>query len=174
MTGIWKEGRVGAASLVYHGLDDAALAQVMEHHAAVGIRATVLGPQAEEVLALLRHRAWDVAMAEDGDHGVIQVDETIRPLTAALYHVTTSPGEIAGPLAGRQRVLPSHRLPTGQEAARQAIEAVVERQAWAIWRIDAAVLADLGRPGHAAVLRWLGDEHARIWCAPIRDIHAWG
>lgn len=63
--------------------------------------------------------------------------------------------------------------PTGAAEAQAAITAVAEAGGWGVWRIDAAVLAAWGADGHSGLLGWLGSQHARIWCAPRRDIAAW-
>ncbi len=55
-------------------------------------------------------------------------------------------------------------------ALRDGIDEVVGRGAWAIWRFTAADLLAMGPEAHASLLRWLGEHHGRVWCAPIRDI----
>ena len=67
--GPWKEGRHGAASLCYDGVDAAALAWVVAHHARVGIRATLITRSNEEPPAILAGRNWDLAgELIDGQH----------------------------------------------------------------------------------------------------------
>jgi hypothetical protein len=138
--GPWKEGRAGAASLCYVGLDEGRLAGVAERHGGVGIRATVVvadAASADPLLRELAERNWDIA------HG--SLPETL-PLTAA---------------------------PHDADELMRGIEAVVGRADWAVWRIDAAALDALGDAGHERLMRWLGEHHGRIWCAPVRDVAEW-
>ena len=73
---------------------------------------------------------------------------------------------VSGPPAGQA-------APAGAAAAQAAIAAVAEAGDWGVWCIDAATLAGWGVDGHSHLLGWLGSQHARIWCAPRRDIAAW-
>ena len=132
-SGRWKEGRYGAASLCYDGVDGAALAWVTAHHARVGIRATLAGCGDEEMLATLAARNWEL--------------------------MATAP-------AGRT-------TPARADEAQAAIASLAEAEDWGVWRIDDATLAGWGVDGHSRLLGWLGSQHARIWCAPCRDIAAW-
>jgi hypothetical protein len=61
-------------------------------------------------------------------------------------------------------------LVTDVTGLRESIEAACRSDGWTIWRLDAKAVEELGATGHAALLNWLGQEHARVWCAPIRDI----
>ncbi len=81
-------------------------------------------------------------------------------------------------LAGRNWELTSappagQAAPAGSDEAQAAVAAVAEAGDWGVWHIDAAILAGWGVDGHSRVLGWLGSQHARIWCAPHRDIAAW-
>ncbi|TVR45976.1 MAG: hypothetical protein EA402_03410 [Planctomycetota bacterium] len=64
-------------------------------------------------------------------------------------------------------------LPLELGPAQAAIEAVVQAKQWRVWTVHAETLVGLGQEGHQQLLSWLGDHHARIWCAPQRDIAAW-
>lgn len=130
--GIWKEGRHGAASLCYVEIGDETLAWVAEHHARVGIRATLASHGTPPLGSLLAGRNWEL---------------------------TASPP-------------PGHALPAGSADAQTAIAACAQTGAWRVWLIDAASLAACGVAGHSQLLGWLGSQHARIWCAPVRDIAA--
>jgi hypothetical protein len=61
-------------------------------------------------------------------------------------------------------------LPSTCEAAQLAIESVVKAGGWSCWIMKAETWT---APTHRSLLSWLGDHHARIWCAPRRDIAAW-
>ena len=92
--------------------------------------------------------------------------------------VTRGDEAIHATLAGRNWELASAppdgtAAPAGAAEAQAAIAAVAEAGGWGIWRIDAAALAAWGADGHSRLLGWLGSQHARIWCAPRRDIAAW-
>lgn len=65
---------------------------------------------------------------------------------------------------------PHGALCAEEAGLRARIEAACRDPAWTVWRLDGEVLDALGEAGHAALLNWLGQEHARIWCAPVRDI----
>lgn len=135
VSGPWKEGRVSAVSLFYDLPDAESLLWVIEHHAAVGIRATWRRrPDEEETL--LRSRAWDVRES---------VPEGVPP--------------------------PRPAPPQPQELM-DSVEKEVPLAGWSIWRFDSNALASMGREAHATLLRRLGDNHARLWCAPIRDVAA--
>lgn len=148
--GPWKEGRQGAASLWYESLSESDLTWVAEHHAAVGIRASVSpsdGPLAEVLVG----RRWD-----------------LRSQPPDLL-----PGIQVAPPRPPQVPLRGQFAPADPAQARAAIEAVVHAAAWAIWRIDSRTLSAWGRAEHRRLLSWLGDQHASIWCAPIADIDGW-
>ena len=131
--GPWKEGRQGAASLCYRDISAATLTWVLAHHAAVGIRATLVGCSDEDLAATARQRNWD--LAEHAPADVQRADADARVL-------------------------------------RQRIDGVASAGDWAVWLLEEATLTQMGEAGHADLLRWLGDEHARIWCAPVKDISA--
>lgn len=186
--GVWKEGRAGAASLVYVGLSDAQLAQVTEHHAAVYIRATLACATVSEQLTPLVQRNWDLAMRGDRAdeqlasdmrkldgrdvHGVIEVGDRNASATF-LYRVGNAPETIRTPQPALDRALGSFGLPTDLDQAKRAIDVPVFAGEWAIWRIDAAIFDALTADAHKRLLQWLGDDHGRIWCAPVRDIATW-
>jgi hypothetical protein len=82
-------------------------------------------------------------------------------------------GTIGRPGPDLRRPLPSMAAEGTESAMRKAIDDVVERGQWAIWRLDADAVERMTPAGHARLLQWLGDHHMRIWCAPIRDIGTW-
>ncbi len=131
--GRWMEGRHWAASLCYDGIGGEALAWIAEHHARVGIRATLVAHGDEAIHATLTSRNWEL---------------------------------ISAPPDGAD-------VPHGAAKAQTAIAAVAEAGEWGVWRINDAALAGWGADGHSRLLSWLGSQHARIWCAPRRDIAAW-
>ncbi len=188
--GRWKEGRAGAASLCYLGLAPSSLAEVARHHAAVGIRATVACLSGVSGLDVLVERNWDLALwrtpvdpllparltSLDGRTERGWVDPPSEPpadATGCLYRVSMDAGSVPTPAPSLASMLPSRTLPAEVEAAQEAIERIVAEEGWAIWRIGEEQLARLGSEGHARLLSWLGDHHARIWCAPVRDIATW-
>jgi hypothetical protein len=181
--GSWKEGRTGAASLCYVGLATTTLEWVAAHHARVGIRATVVARGDEPLLAALADRNWDLALGSDAsvEDALAALDQrrargvvltAVMPTTAP-YAVTSRPGSVAQPLHGAATDLPSHKADTDADAAQMEIDAVATAGAWAVWRIDDTILAGWGVDGHRRLLGWLGSQHGRIWCAPVRDIAAW-
>ncbi len=139
--GPWKEGRLCAASLLYLNPRPDQAAWIAEHHAAVGIRASIQGapPAISETLAL---RNWDLrdpgtALPKKSDPNLPQPRTEHDPATI--------------------QTLIAAAKPTGE---------------WLIWEFTPETLDHLGPAGHKALLQWLGDEHARVWCAPIKDIAA--
>ncbi len=187
--GPWKEGRAGAASLCYLGLSPEQIEVAAKHHAAVGIRATIACAGADAALAELARCNWDLAVAAHADtaataerlcmldgrrlRGCIRAGESSAagdPDT--LYHVTDTPGTLdaAGPLPA---MLPSMATMADADELAEAIDAVVSKGKWAIWRMDADVFEAMSTQGHHRLLHWLGHHHAHIWCAPIRDIFEW-
>ncbi|MEX0652609.1 MAG: hypothetical protein WD534_02560 [Phycisphaeraceae bacterium] len=188
-TGAWKEGRQGGASLCYVNLPTAQLNMVQAHHARVGIRASVACTAASPDLRELVDRNWDIAihgptldpqlaealreLDEKTQRGLVTTDDS-QPAEPgnAFYRVTAQPGalEAGQPLPD---TLPSMPTRPDVTALMAEIDAVVAGGQWAVWRFDAATVKALGEQAHARLLRWLGDHHARIWCAPIRDIVAW-
>ncbi len=168
--GPWKEGRVGGASLCYIRLRADQLDAVATHHAAVGIRATVAGHPASATLQTLAERNWDLAelITPDTTNSGLLLHRTDPP----GYQLTTVTG-LVPPKQSPPAALPSMPSPDSLPAWQAEIEAAMSQHHWGIWRIDAAGLDALTLRTHANLLRWLGDHHARIWCAPIFDIHRW-
>jgi hypothetical protein len=87
-------------------------------------------------------------------------------------------GELLQTLAGRNWDLTTAE-PAGMVSAeaaglRERVEKACTGNDWTIWRLDGAVLTALGAEAHGALLNWLGQEHARVWCAPVRDIQKFG
>ncbi|MEI7766424.1 MAG: hypothetical protein WCJ97_03190 [Phycisphaerae bacterium] len=163
-TGLWKEGRYGAVSLCYHDLPAGQLETVVAHHAAVGIRATLADEGAAVVMDLLTQRNWDLP-ARDA------VDQRVTfPISAATYQLGINPGAMLPPPASLPAELPSLPVLADGNAMQALIESVVTQQQWVIVRMDGPALTALGLPAHQALMQWLGTHHARIWCAPIRDI----
>ena len=187
MNGLWKEGRIGGVSLCYEGLSGAWQETVAEHHARVGIRATVVCATADDSLRMLADRNWDLALgapfcaaaelqAIDGktDRGVFVSGAAAIPDDLAIcYTVSETHGTIPSPGLGRTGVLPSLPVVGEFEELQAAMEATAVAGGWGLWRFDSSALDGLGTEGHRRLLSWLGDNHARIWCAPVRDISAW-
>ncbi len=163
-TGPWKEGRYGAVSLCYHDLPAELLEAVVAHHAAVGIRATLAGGGAAAVMDLLAQRNWDLP-ARDA-----LVQRVTFPIPTATYQLGINPGTMLPPPAPLPAELPSLPVPSDGNAMQALIESVVAQQQWVIVRMDGPALTALGLPAHQALMKWLGTHHARIWCAPVRDI----
>ncbi len=185
--GPWKEGRVGGVSLAYVNLEADDLAAVAAHHAAVGIRATVAADPDTPGLAEVATRNWDLALraghdqdapakltALDGkpERGIVITHSANGEPGDRLYRLSEAPGTIDSPPATPPDPLPSLVPPTELASLQRDIEAVMATHGWVIYRFDADTLAAFGRDQHAALLRWLGDHHARIWCAPVRDLRA--
>jgi hypothetical protein len=97
--------------------------------------------------------------------------------------VTRCPESLADTLAKRNWDLrdtltpspngPRHRTESDAGTVQAAIAAAKPTGEWIIWEFPAETLDKLGPAGHRALLQWLGDEHAKVWCAPIKDIAAW-
>lgn len=183
-SGPWKEGRVGAASLCYVALDPTELLRVAAPHARVGIRATVACHQVVPPLSELAARNWDLARAPDAapetfDGPTRRVrllasdDAPGERLEQDLLLVADRPGSIPHPYPDLREPVPSQPAPQTVDALIDGIEAVVLAGAWAIWRIDGPRLGAWSDAELDRLLSWLGQHHARIWCAPIRDIATW-
>lgn len=179
-TGPWKEGRCGAASLCYWQLTAEQHSWVLDHHQAVGIRATMAMPADQAHAKECTERNWDCALLADAEtansgagHIWLQAPPYPATLTNAAYLAHLGPGCMPAPQAVTTSALPAQYLPPCLELAQGAIETVVAQQAWAIWYCDGPQLAALRKEAHRQLLSWLGDHHARIWCAPIRDIANW-
>lgn len=184
--GPWKEGRAFAISLCYLEPTPAQLAAVAANHARVGIRATVACRTAHDGLRVLVERNWDLAMLADKPpdtaralaaldgrpaRGYVRGSATDAAAPAgSLYVIGDTPGLIPAVRVSGDETLPSQLAPLDPASLRARIEAERASGAWSIWRVDAATLDAWGDAGHLALLRWLGEEHARIWCAPVRDI----
>ncbi|MCC5850310.1 MAG: hypothetical protein JJU29_19670 [Verrucomicrobia bacterium] len=186
-TGPWKEGREGAASLCYIDLQPEELDHVLRHHAAVGIRASLVCNDLHPNLSLPAERNWDlVAGREDPDllSGLQKLDgcpergcflptDSLSDPARFLYRLGTSDGVIPSPGPDLSAPLPSRKAPADTDMLLNGIEADVGKAHWGVWRIDSAILAEMGVTAHERLLQKLGDHHARIWCAPIRDIAGW-
>lgn len=198
-SGIWKEGRQGGASLCYIGLDDEAIKMVMHRHADVGIRATLACERIPSKVDTLLERNWDLAAYGDKQLAVttaaaLKVCDSrhcrgwILPHTAEAddgtaaiagphsfveYRVVFSDGVISQPKPDLSQPLPARWLPDQLQEAKDAITGIVDSGQWIIWLVDAATLDRMGTTQHHQLMQWLGDHHARIWCAPIRDIANW-
>lgn len=184
MKDTWKEGRHGAASLCYAGLTEPDLARIVPLHARVGIRATLLVPPPVRVPPLLAGRNWEIA---PDPLQTVHPDGVVAPEGDALSaRMVPAPPQLpqsakdapASCMISRHAPRLSSPLPTipadpDPHAFRDAVEAVVAEGAWVIWWIPRATLHEWGEEGFAGILRWLGDHHARIWCAPVRDIAQW-
>ena len=186
--GLWKEGREGATSLCYVGLDDAALDIVFRHHAAVGIRASLVCGTVEAKYSVPAERNWDLLAGRpdpelicalhqlDGrrsERGYFAPMDPLPDPDAFLYHLSDRADVIQGPRHDLPTPLPSGRAPADANLLMTQIESVVQKGQWVIYRIDATTLDAMGAAAHRNLLRQLGDQHARIWCAPIRDIALW-
>lgn len=180
----WKEGRTGAASLCYLNLTEAEIARIAPLHARVGIRATLVVAPGCPVPPLLAERNWDLASGSvhaDNEDDLppeetrtrILDTTTAPPLGSRGVVVGTTPGMIAREAPRPETPLPSYLTGEDPRLLRAAIERVVVGGAWAIWRIPVDTLRGWSDEGVTDLLRWLGDHHARIWCAPVRDIARW-
>ena len=151
--GKWKEGRQGAASLCYLTLREDQLEAVARHHAAVGIRASIYGADGLPLRQTLSERNWH------------------------LFHTppvfASQPLTIAPPPALLPDPLPAHPAPVDLQEIQRQTESAVRQAHWVIWLIDSKGFDALTPGSHEKLLRWLGDHHARIWCAPINNIAAY-
>lgn len=178
----WKEGGQGAVSLVYLGLEPPAWDWVLAHHAAVGIRASLVCREADARLSLPVSRNWDL-MADGrlpasadalkrldgrGTRGYFAEAPPEGP--PPLFCLSTREGLLPGPMPDLQVPLPSYPAPEALALLQQQIESVVVQGKWLILRFDEGTLSRLGAESHRKLLQGLGDHHARIWCAPVRDI----
>jgi len=68
---------------------------------------------------------------------------------------------------------PAKRSGVTADRVREHVAADKATGAWSAWEWDRDRLDTLGAEAHASLLRWLGEEHARVWCAPLRDIADW-
>lgn len=199
--GPWKENRQGAVSLCYLGLEPNALEMVLAHHAAVGIRASLVCGAVEPLLSVPAERNWDLladredtdlltALARiDGhaDRGVYFPGEAVAGSDKFLYQLSAREDVIPAPHSSRvtphsslnlipssapdvTQPLPSFPAPADVSLVLDWIEAVVQKGRGLILRIDTACISEMGPDQHRRLLQRLGDHHARIWCAPIRDI----
>lgn len=187
MNGPWKEGRIGGVSLCYEGLSGAWLEIVTQHHARVGIRATVVCATADDALRPLAELNWDLALGapfsaaaelqaidKNHDRGVFVREKAAIPDNMAIcYKVSEVSGILPTPGLGQTGQLPSLMASGGIDELQAAMEATAAAGAWGIWRFNQNALDKLGEKEHQQLLSWLGDNHARIWCAPVRDISRW-
>jgi len=88
------------------------------------------------------------------------VDEGLEPFRQRNWDVRLNTEALEGPAA--RHAVPDVKL----------IEGTLATHEWTVWLLDGDKLDALGADGHAAILRWLGDYHDRVWCAPVRDIAA--
>ncbi len=172
---------------------------VMNHHADVGIRATLACDGVPFEVDTLLERNWDLAAYGDKQLAVttaaaLQLCDSrhrrgwIMPHTAeaddgdaaiasphnfVAYRVVPSVGIISQPKPDLSQPLPARWLPGQLQDAKDAVTGIVDSRQWAIWLVDAATLDRMGTAQHRQLMQWLGDHHARIWCAPIRDIANW-
>jgi hypothetical protein len=147
-TGVWKEGRLGAVSLVYDRFPEGDWDWILENHAAVGIRGTVIAPVPETVRRLMVQRNWDLEMGP----------------WSRSEAVLLPPG---GPLPA---ALPLRDWPGSIGWFQKESDRVVERGEWILWRLEGSPGGSPRREVHREMLRWLGDHHMRIWCAPVGNI----
>lgn len=186
-TPAWKEGRHGAVSLCYLNLTDPEFGWVLEHHAAVGIRASLVCDRADPQLALPAGRNWDLLAGGD-DPGLISALTAldgrnerggfrleVEPAAPSdwVFTLSTQAEVIPGPEPDLSKPLPSFATPADVDLILDWIEAEVAKGRWLILRVDHACLREMGREAHQRLLQCLGDHHARIWCAPVRDIAVW-
>ncbi len=186
--GAWKEGRAGGASLVYVGLDAGQLDHVQANHAAVHIRATLACDHVVDSLQSLAKRNWDLAvngshacgslaselaiLDQRGEHGLILPNDRVT-VAPVLYRVSDTSATIPSPQPLLDQPLGSFALPVDMDQAKRAIDRVVSEGQWAIWRVDGPTFSEMSHESHRRLLQWLGEHHARIWCAPVRDIATW-
>jgi len=192
--GPWKEGRVWAASLCYTEGLPADFEPWLANHRAVGIRATSAYGEPSAQFPALAQLNWDLALNTPQPDAALleamgQCDQRAsRGLLAASstppdprwqYTVAEQPGDVPPP-GGRAADTPSSAealasriAPSSADVWCAAIESGRAAQRWTIWRLDLAALERLGHAGHRHVLRWLGDHHDQVWCAPVRDIAAY-
>lgn len=182
--GPWKENRQGAVSLCYLGLEAEALETVLAHHAAVGIRASLVCDTVRPDSSVPAERNWDLMAGSpdpdllrslhhlDGrsDRGCFFSGQAHPDSTGCLYQLSTQEDVIKAPAPDLTMPLPSFPAPADVPRVLDWIEAVVQKGHWLILRIDATCVSDMGTDQHRRLLQRLGDHHARIWCAPIRDI----
>ena len=186
--GPWKEGRSGGISLCYLDLHADQLTAVAEHHAAVGIRATVICRTSSAPLAALVTRNWDLAATADAsvealadlatldgrtERGFLQERPAESVPPGALYVLRPGADTVASPGVDLARPLPMLPSEGSLPAAQDAFEHVVSRGHWGLVQVTGEDLDRLTMDDHRRLLSWLGDHHARIWCAPVRDIATW-
>lgn len=146
----WKENRVGAVSLVYEGLDDATWKWVIAHHAAVGIRGCAPPPLSQETHAELTRKNWDLAARSFVNN------------TSLLPNLG---GAWPDPLP--------YTTPTDLPSLQSRVEEAMSLNRGLVLKWNPQQLATLGPIAHQALLRWLGDHHARIWCAPLSNLESY-
>jgi hypothetical protein len=171
----------------------------MEHHSKVGIRATLACVNTPQEIDKLVERNWDLAVNGDEQQAAATAASLrerdgrdtrgwVSPMADALdsqsrllggrndfvlYRVALKEGVITQPQPLLDRPLPAQWLPSTLNEAMRAIDVVVMASHWAIWLVDAHRLDCLEAAQHQRLLHWLGEHHARIWCAPIRDVATW-
>ena len=137
---------MGALSLVYESLDETAWGWVVEHHAAVGIRAVALPPVPAGILDLVRSRNWDLGLGP--------------------WH--RSPDMLPAPGGVLPDRWPVRDFSGGLASFQAGVEEVMARHGWMLCRFSGTP----NRQEHRDLLQWLGDHHMRIWCAPVSNIRA--
>jgi hypothetical protein len=146
----WKENRAGAVSLIYDGLDDATWQWVIAHHADVGIRGCAPPPLAPGIHAELTRKNWDVSA-----RGFVNTDSLLPHLGG------TWPDPIP------------YAATTDLHSLQSRVEEAMSRNLGIVFKWDLPQLTALGATTHHALLRWLGDHHARIWCAPLSNLESY-
>jgi len=106
------------------------------------------------------------------DDDRVRIDLVDRPDAPRTHHVA-APGGRAADTPSSAEALASRIAPSSADVWCAAIESGRAAQRWTIWRLDLAALERLGHAGNRHVLRWLGDHHDQVWCAPVRDIAAY-
>jgi hypothetical protein len=160
---------------------------ILRHHDAVGIRASIVCSEGLKEAAAVVERNWDVVTISEDPEMLEALYLQDGRDHRGFYAAVSPPGEPANflyRLINREDVLtkrcpdlstplPVSHAPADPDGILQKIEEVVVRGQWMILRMDEACFTQLSIEGHKRLLQYLGDLHARIWCAPIRDIACW-
>ena len=184
---VWKENRQGAVSLCYHGLSAPEQEWVLAHHAAVGIRASIICEEAEPRLSVVAERNWDLLAGRDDallraslseldgrtERGCFLPDRQAAVPPGTLYRLGTLEEPIRRPEPDLAKPLPSFSAPPDAGHLLDRTQRTLETGDWLILRLHGRCLTGMGPAAHQTLLHRLGDFHARIWCAPVRDIAQW-